>query len=351
MNFRTCLLLAACCFSLILIGCAAAPPKEEPVEEIVWPSPPDDPRIKWITQWADKHDFEGPDPFLTFFLGEDPVESLQRPNTVIADAAGNVYVADTEQGLIFVFDVEQNGLRFLGNGVLAGPVGLAIDNKRGIIFVADSRLNKVFGLDKKTGDIILTIGTPGDFQHPSGMVFNEDRDILYVTDTQNHRIRVFDKDGIAIYNIGERGYKGGEFNFPSFLALDMEGRLYVADTLNFRIQIFDQEGYYIKEFGKLGDASGTFTRPYGVGVDSDGHVYVIDSAFNNFQIFNDDGTLLLFVGTPGAKPGEFYLPTGLYIDKNDKIYVADTFNRRVQIFQYLKEQGAVDRVQEKIPDN
>lgn len=262
---------------------------------------------------------------------------MRRPNTAIADSAGNVYVADAEQGIIFVFDIEKNKLRFLGEGVLAGPVGLAIDNKRGIIFVADSRLDRVFGLDKNTGSLIIRIGTPKEFQNPSGMVFDENRDRLYITDTQNHLIRVFDKDGKALFTIGKRGNGEGEFNFPSYLALDSHGRLFVADTLNFRVQIFDQDGKFLKKFGRLGDAPATFTRPYGIGVDSEGHVYVVDSAFNNFQIFEEDGTLLLWIGEAGTEPGKFFLPTGMYIDKQDRIYVADTFNRRVQVFQYLKQ--------------
>lgn len=336
MKFRTYLLLASCSFLLILLSCAA--PYTKPTGEYIWPSPPETPRIKWITQWSNQHDFKGPDPLLTFFLGRETVDSPRRPTDVTADSAGNIYVADAEQALIFVFDMEKNELRFLGEGMLAGPVGLAIDNKRGIIFVADSRLDQVMGLDKNTGNLLMRIGKPKEFSNPSGMVFDEERDRLYVTDTQNHLIRVFDKDGKPLLTIGKRGYEDGEFNFPSYLALDGKGRLFVADTLNFRVQIFDQDGNFIKKFGRLGDTSGTFTRPYGIGVDSEGHVYVVDSAFNNFQIFESGGTLLLWVGNAGTKPGEFYLPTGMYIDKQDRIYVADTFNRRVQVFQYLKEQ-------------
>jgi len=323
-------------FAICIIGCAA--PYTKPTGEYVWPSPPEKPRIKWVTQWSNRYDFGAPNPLLSFFIGEEKAETLRRPNAVVADSAGNVYAADAEQGLIFVFDVEKNTLRFLGEGLLAGPVGLAIDNKRGVLYVADSRLDKVIGIDKNTGKLVMSLGAPKEFKNPSGLVFDEERDRLYVTDTQNHMIRVFDKDGRALFVIGKRGYQEGEFNFPSYLAIDESSRLFVTDTLNFRVQIFDSDGKFIKQFGKLGDASGTFTRPYGIGIDSEGHVYVVDSAFNNFQIFDQDGRLLLWIGNAGRKPGEFFLPMGMYIDKQDKIYVADTFNRRIQVFQYLKEQ-------------
>ncbi|GAB4539319.1 MAG: 6-bladed beta-propeller [Thermodesulfovibrionia bacterium] len=317
-------------------GCATTPP-EGPKKEIVWPSPPETPRIKWVTQWSNRGDFGKPNPFITFLLGEERFEQLRRPTSVVADSSGNVYVADGELGVIFVFDQQRKGLRFLGVGNLSRPVGLAMDNKRGIVFVADSGQDKVYGINKETGEIIMEMGKIKEMANPSGMVYDEERERLYVTDTQNHIIRVFDKDGKQISTIGKRGAEDGEFNFPSYLALDRNGRLFVADTLNFRVQIFDPDGRFLKKFGKLGDVSGTFTRPYGIGVDSEGHVYVVDSAFNNFQIFDEDGRLLLWIGRAGRREGEFFLPQGMYIDAQDRIYVADTFNRRVQVFQYLKE--------------
>ena len=274
---------------------------------------------------------------MSLLLGEEKAEQLRRPNGIVADSAGNIYVADSEQRIIFVFDQEKKSLRFLGFGALAGPVCLAIDNKRGIIFVSDSRLKRVVGLDKNTDRNVITIGVPGDFGAPSGMVYDNERDRLYVADSKGHIIKVFDKEGKLLFTIGKRGSGDGELNFPSYLAIDRLGRLYVVDAFNFRIQIFDAEGKFIKKFGKLGDASGSFSRPGGIGVDSDGNIYVADASYNNFQIFNEDGKLLLWVGVTGKKPGQFYLPSGLYIDAKDRIYVSDTFNRRAQVFQYLKE--------------
>jgi len=326
---------------MLLSFTSCAPPVTKPEGEYVWPPAPETPRIKWLTQWSNRYDFGAPNPLVSFLIGEDKVESLRRPTSVAADAAGNVYVADGENGLVFVFDQEKNTLRFLGGGLLAGPVGVAVDNARGIIFVSDSRLDKVLGLDKETGKVVMSMGAPKEFSNPSGLVYNEERERLYVADTQNHMIRVFDKDGRLLFKFGNRGFGDGEFNFPSYLALDAKERVFVVDTLNFRVQIFDSEGKFLGKFGKLGDASGAFTRPYGIGVDSEGHVYVVDSAFNNFQIFTEDGAFLLNVGNVGRKPGEFYLPQGMFIDKQDRLYIADTMNRRVQVFQYLKEQQGV----------
>ena len=314
-----------------------SPTDEKASGEYVWPSPPANPRIKWVTQWRDKNDFVKTSAVFELLVGKERIERLRRPNGVVADAAGNVYVAESEIRVIFVFDQARKTLRFLGMGTVAGPIGLAMDNKRGILYVSDSRLDKIFLFSKDSGSLVGSIGGPGEFKNPSGMVYDEQRERLYVADTQNHTVKVFDKDSKPLFTIGTRGSEDGNFNFPSYLAIDKSGRLFVVDSFNFRIQIFDASGNFIKKFGKLGDASGSFSRPVGIGVDSDAHVYVVDTSFSNFQIFDENGRLLLWVGGSGKKPGEFYLPTGMYIDSQDKIYVSDTFNQRVQVFQYLKE--------------
>jgi DNA-binding beta-propeller fold protein YncE len=338
MHKKYCLYIVICCALSILLGCASSSSLlSKPTGNYVWPVPPATPRIKWVTQWSDRYDFGRPSHVMEMLVGKERVEKLRRPEGVVADKAGNVYVSDPEIRVIFVFDVQKNLLRFLGMGTLGGPTGLAIDNNRGLLFVADARLDKVFAINKDTGDIVLSIGGPGEFKRPSGLVYDEQRDKLYVSDTQNHVIKVFDKNGQLISTIGKRGGENGEFNYPTYLALDKKGRLYVDDSFNFRVQIFDPEGHFLKKFGKLGDSSGYFTRPQGIGVDSEGHVYVVDSSFNNFQIFDENGKLLLWVGNTGRKPGEFYLPSGLFVDGNDRIYVADTFNGRAQVFQFLKE--------------
>lgn len=331
------LYLVTCYLLLTLLGCATTPSfLEKPTGEYIWPPPPDTPRIKWLTQWSSSYDFKKLSP-LDVLIGEAIIWMLSRPNGVVADTAGNVYVADSQLSTIFVFDQGKNTLRFLGEGTLAVPIGLAIDNKRGILFVSDSKQDNVFGLDKNSGRIVMTLGAVGEYKNPSGIVYDEERDRLYVSDTKNHIVRVLDKNGKPLSTIGKKGRDDGEFSYPSYLALDRNGRLYVVDSFNFRVQIFDPNGKFIKKFGRLGDASGQLSRPAGIGVDSEGHIYVVDSAFSNFQIFNDDGRLLLWVGHAGRNPGEFSLPTGMYIDREDRIYVTDTFNKRIQVFQYLKE--------------
>jgi DNA-binding beta-propeller fold protein YncE len=335
--YRSCLNLLTCFLLLFILGCAAKSSlPEKPTGEYIWPPPPETPRIKWLTQWSDSRDLKKINP-IDVIIGEAVLHVLFRPNGVVSDNAGNVYVADSQLHKIFVFDIEKQTMRFLGEKTLDVPVCLAIDNKRGIIFVSDSGIDKVFGLDKNTGKVVMTPKITGKFNNPSGMAYDEERERLYVSDTKNHIVRTFDKDGKSLFTIGKKGRDDGDFNAPTYLALDKNGSLYVVDTLNSRVQLFDSEGKFVKKIGRMGDTPGSFARPAGIGVDSEGHIYVVDTAFSNFQIFNNEGQLLLWIGNAGIGAGEFSLPTGMYIDSKDRIYVTDSFNRRVQVFQYLKE--------------
>jgi DNA-binding beta-propeller fold protein YncE len=323
------------CF-LFMCGCATDTSYSKISAELTWPPPPETPRIKWVTQWSDQYDFGGPNRLLTTLMGPEKIARLSKPNGVATDKDGNIYVADTSLGLIFVFDVKRNTLRFIGEGTLSAPVGVAIDNARGIVYVSDYRHQSVFGLDKENGKIVLLIGGRDKFKNPSGLAFDQERGRLYVADTKNSSIKVFDSNGKSLATIGKQGTNDGEFHLPAFIALDKNGSLYVVDSFNFRIQIFDADGKFVKKFGKIGDSPGFFGRPVGIAVDSEFHIYVVDPSFNNFQIFDLDGKLLLWVGQTGTKPGQFSMPTAIYIDIDDKIYISDTYNRRVQVFQYLK---------------
>ena len=332
------LFVTLCFFLVVFSGCATNPKSSDLEFQSVWPKPPEKPRIKWLKNWYHVFDLQRQSKLMDFMLGDQSTLQLDRPSDVVADSKGNVYAVDQLFRAVFVFDVEKKKLRLLGEGLLSAPIGLAIDNKKGRLFVSDTKAAQVLVLDVNSGDVLMTIGAPKvDFSNPTGMVYDEERGKLYVSDTKHNVVRVFNSEGLPVSTIGKKGRGDGEFYYPSFLALDREGQLYVVDSFNFRVQIFDANGTFVNKFGKLGDALGNLSRPAGIGVDSENHIYVVDSSFNNFQIFDPSGKLLLFVGTAGRKPGQFALPLGMYIDKNDRLYISDTFNHRIQVFQYLKE--------------
>jgi len=311
----------------------------------VWPLPPAEPRIRYLASYRGADDFKTKkrSRWKQLLLGPDeaterPSDMMIKPYGIAVSADGRVLVTDTAARRVFAFNLELRSVSFIGDsgvGKLLKPVGIAADAD-GRVFVADATLKRVFAYDR-TGNLALAIGQEGEFESPAGLAVDRANRWLYVADTVRHQVRCYSTgDGSLVRTIGRRGTEPGAFNYPTNLFVDSRGRLYVTDTLNFRLQIFDAKGKVVGVFGTLGDSPGTLNRPKGVGVDSEGHIYIADTSFNNFQVFDESGHLLLYVGSGGNEPGEFMLPAGLYVDARDRIYVADQGNARVQVFQYLR---------------
>ena len=328
--------------TLLLAGCAARTGVDRSTAQLVWPLPPDQPRVKWVESYSRRGHYgaQGSDRLKAALLGDDPraQERMLKPYAITTDSKGRIYVSDTGLGTVWVFDPTTRDVRFIGESGsirLVTPSGLVVDD-RDVLYVADANLDRVFAFDQQ-GRVVLSIGEKDEFYSPGGLALHQGLGRLYVADAGLHRIRVYDSlTGRFLFQFGGRGAEPGKFNYPTHLAL-RGSRLYVTDTMNFRVQVFDLDGRYVSKIGEMGSSLGQFARPKGVGVDAEGNVYVADAAFNNFQIFDAAGELLLFVGHVGTKTGEFWLPAGLHIDREDRVYVVDQYNRRVEVFQYLGE--------------
>lgn len=307
-------------------------------EGILWPGQPEKPRIKYL--WS-LYSLAPQMSFVDFLAGggdpSDPKTSpvLLTPNSVYFEN-DRLYIADTGAKRVTVantktMDILQAGVS--GKGELEYPVGVVVDKAENI-YVSDSDLNKVLVYDrdgKFTGNL-----SDVKFVKPTGLAYDREKDIVYVVDTQDHKVYgISPANGSVRVIFGKRGEADGEFNYPSNITVDKDGRIWVSDTLNFRIQGFDRQGKFISKFGSVGDSYVKFSLPKGVAADSEGNIYVVDSRQDMVKIFNRDGRLLLFFGEEGGDRGMFWLPAGIFIDKDDKIYIADTYNRRVQVFQFL----------------
>lgn len=319
--------------------------EKSPPPQLVWPLPPEPPRIRFLRAYRGPDDVKGgkkkSSRLASLILGPQVsgqvTDALVKPYGVAASSAGVIYVADSASRRVHVFNPEARTVTFLGergNGRLVKPIGVTVD-AADVVYVADATLKRVFGYGPE-GALRIALGRDGELENPSGIAIDPSGERLYVADASKHHVVAYSTEtGAIVRTIGRRGEAEGEFNFPTNIAVDRRGWLYVADTLNFRIQMFDAEGRFVRTFGQIGDSFGSMNRPKGIAVDSEGHVYVVDASFNNFQIFDEQGQLLLFVGSGGAGSGEFFLPAGMFIDAQDRIYVADQGNARVQVFQYL----------------
>ncbi len=324
--------------ALLLLALTAAcggegpPETPAPAPDLVWPAPPETPRVKFLYAFGGARDlgFTGSafERMVEFFAGEAD-RSLAKPYA-LAVGDGLAAVADTGARALHLFGLAGESyarIDEIGGKALLSPVGVALGDGR--IYVSDSVLGRVFVLDR-AGALVTSIDT---IERPTGLAVDPATGRLYVADTLDHRIAVFEADGTPRFAFGGRGTAETEFNYPTHLAV-RDGRLYVNDTMNFRLQTFDLDGAFVSSFGTHGDGSGHFAQPKGVAVDGAGHVYVVDALFNRVQVFDERGRFLLAFGGQGANPGEMWLPAGVYID-GDRIYLADAYNRRIQVFRMM----------------
>lgn len=325
-------------FFLLLISCA--PTKQETVikQRFFWPPPPNDPKIEFIGLYRSSKDLPREASFLRAFVGDTDVEfRFRKPLGVASDGEGTVVVTDMipQGGLVWNFN--ENKVEFLTDEASFGlTAGVCFDSTR--LYIADSKMNKIFVYTKKERKPLYTIGD-GELDAPSGIAVNEALKRIYIVETKGYRVSVYDTETKnKLFSFGKGGDGEGEFNRPWGVVLDKNGDVYVSDGLNARVQIFDKDGKFITMFGKRGDKPGGFSQTKGIAIDSDGNIYVVDP-LKAIQIFNRNGDLLGLLGAPGSKGiGAMNLPMGLHIDKNDRIYVADQLNRALHVYQYMNEE-------------
>ena len=337
------------------------------IRKIVWPNPPAIARIKFenilsgqTIDWAGLQSKQKPKmSWMDRLAGAQPDAQIKdaakkvgfqliRVYGVAADSKGNVYAADQAVGAIFIFpkaDTEQ--IQLIKNGSEAHFAminGLAVDdNDR--LFVTDLKLHHVLVFNSKH-EVEAVFGAE-QLVSPSGIALDTTNRFVYVVDTQQDQVLVFDADNYKLLRkLGTSGKKHiltgpGEFSLPTNVAVDKEGNVYVTDTLNNRVESFDADGNFISEFGKPGDGPGHFARPKGIAVDCDGHIWVADEMQSRVQVFDKDGQLLIYFGQQGTYPGQFQALYGLAYDKqNNRIITSEQFPGRVQVFRYLTDAEA-----------
>lgn len=275
-----------------------------------------------------------------------PLFALWTPYGVAVDHTGKVYVADGKVGAIFIFDPETKEAELIKHGVNARfgfIVGLAMDDDDRL-FVSDTQLHHVLVFDAKH-KLQATFGE--GMANPGGLALDTENRFLYVADAELDQVLVYDADSYKLLRkMGTAGKAHrltgvGDFAKPTNVAVDKEGNLYVADTWNDRIEIFDADGGFIRTFGKNGDGPGRFARPKGIAVDADGHVWVADAVQDRLQIFTQEGQLLMWMGGHGQLPGQFMDLAGLAIDKQNHVVTSEQDPGRVQMFKYFTDTEAL----------
>jgi DNA-binding beta-propeller fold protein YncE len=286
--------------------------------------------------------------------------NLNAPHGIALDADGFLYVADSNNHRVVKVSSEGEvvdtwdstwwrGLQSwkpgcldandrplsLGDGEFCEPWGITVGadgrvyvadtwNHRIQVFTSDGEFQASFGTFGQSGSSVSS--APSQFYGPRDVVV-DDLGYIYVTDTGNKRIQVFDSDLQHVRSFGGPGIVGGRLDEPVGLALDQNGLLYVADTWNNRVQVLTSEGAFVREWPIVGwESESVSNKPY-LATDSAGSVFVSDPEGLRILVFSDEGTPLAVLG--GTTSALLQLPTGVVLDDQNHIWVSDAGRHRL----------------------
>lgn len=201
-----------------------------------------------------------------------------------------------------------------------------------------------FNLDDRPG----AGAQPGQLNRPRGVAVGPDGSI-YVVDSRNARVNVYQQDGTYQFSFGSDGSGPGQLarltsaaaGGASGIALDTDGNIYVADTWNHRIQVFAPDGTFLRGWGQFFDAlddpvastqsPGAFYGPRGLAF-HEGLLYVTDTGNERVQVFEPDGGFVRMFGVPGDGEGQLREPVGIAVSPDGTVYIADSHNARIASF-------------------
>ena len=238
----------------------------------------------------------------------------------------------------FTIQVKERRLEIVGeldvsrNGTVNPPAGIAV-NSEGLIAVADCGNNCIRIFDKE-GKYVRQLGykgkNPGGLASPTDVTFMNDDEVL-VADEGNHRIQKFNvHTGLLINSFGENGTEDAEFHKPRSVCMDGDGRVVVADFGNSRVQVLTKEGVPVLNFADTGPQR---NQPQGCVFHKD-IIIVSDYGNKYLQVFDFSGNFLRNIGEGGEADGQFKDPIGMCVDKHDNILVCDYSKGNVQQFSF-----------------
>ncbi len=296
---------------------------------------------------------------------------FNRPSDVVQTSSGDIYITDTKNHRIRKIDTNNNVTTFAGSGV-AGfqdgkgtsaqfntPNGITID-AAGNLYVADTENNRIRKIDPSgnvttiagsTSGFVDGRGTNATFFRPRNLAVDTNNNI-YVSDTQNHAIRKIDTSGnvTTIAGNGSIGFTNGKgatasFNTPQGIVVNASGGIYVADTRNHAIRYIDPQGVTstysgtgMSGFKNGGRQQAIWNNVTDLSIDSSGNLFAADSRNQCVRKIDASGVVTTFSGSrnkgykdSGKDKAEFRVPVGIHVKKDGGVLVADTLNHLIRL--------------------
>jgi tripartite motif-containing protein 71 len=264
--------------------------------------------------------------------------SLSFPTGITLDILGNIFITDTGNNRVVECDREGRFLREIGGfgwetGQFNRPTYITTDNGLNI-YVVDSQNKRIQRLDHNLNFVAaIKVEKEGDFAGlslPEGIAITPSGEMI-LSDMQEDCLILLDNVFNYERSFGGFGEGGGNLRDPLGIFTDREGSIFVADSHNNRIAVFDQFGNYLKSFGEK-----SLNIPSGVTVDQNQLIYVANTGNNSITVFDHQGNLILDYGEPGVGLSKLSRPTDLQFGSDGKLYLVDSGNNRVVVFEVIR---------------
>ena len=277
----------------------------------------------------------GSHPFILKWGGSGLTEPgfFSLPQKAAVDSDGNIYVTDLGNKRVQKFDNDGVFVAAWDNSnenvEFLEPTGIAVYDD--LVFVVDSKLGTVQKFDS-IGTLITKWGgvgnEKGQFSKPNGIAVSKDG-IVYVADTENHRVQKFTLDGkfISEFYPGDSKYSK---DLPVDIAIDKDGNIYVSDPSLNKISKYDYEESFIKKLGP--NVGGYPMTPYGITTDLQGNVYAADGSRDRILYLDKEGATITIFGSTGIGNSQFKVPLDVAMDPQGHLFVVDSNGHRIQKF-------------------
>jgi DNA-binding beta-propeller fold protein YncE len=279
--------------------------------------------------------------------GSAEAVGLAKPRAMAYGAKGELIIVDSKNDRLEIRQadgkVKHVGRRGTSKGEFREPCGVAVD-KDGNIFVADTfytqdpngglpwgriqKFEKDYDFKAEFGKV--EGGNPNLFGPRAIAVDGQGR--VWLSDTGNGRLLVYDGAGKFIKEVGRKGKKDLEFDEPFGVAFDAQGNAYVADRLNFRIQVISPTFAFVRQFKVDGWENAQINvEPYLAIDQAKGLLYVSDPTKKKVHRYDlsGKGHKAYDKANDGPALVAFSLPTGLVVAADGSVMVSDGGSGRI----------------------
>ena len=258
------------------------------------------------------------------------IAGLNQPCGVVVCDNGEILVAEYGSNRITAVDNGGTRIRSFGSreGEFTKPSGLAMTRDAHILVTDLHRLQKL----TLQGACVKSVGTDavGMFNYPKGITVHSNSGDIFVADSSNNRIQVFDNQLTLKRTINRPLHSDNNtyFRKPQAVAFDNEGYLYVAEWDNHCITKLTITGDYIDRFGK-----DQLKQPSSLAISlTDNLIYVTERGNNRVSVFDTRGTFVQAFGHSRQGSGQFKELYDITVDKDNNVFISDFGNNRLVIF-------------------